>query len=172
MKTIEKYCLNCGNHFYGSFNEHKRGNAKFCTRGCASQYNQRERYKDLPLNCECAYCKRPFHRAENKIKISKSGLQFCSRNCKDIAQRISSGFTEIQPSHYGTGDSDYRSIAFTAHPHKCNKCPYDRHPEVLQVHHKDRNRSNNTPENLEILCPTCHEEDHFLNNDGKWTKCK
>jgi 5-methylcytosine-specific restriction endonuclease McrA len=34
------------------------------------------------------------------------------------------------------------------------------------VHHIDRNRNNNDPSNLEILCPTCHEEEHYLNGDG------
>jgi hypothetical protein len=44
---------------------------------------------------------------------------------------------------------------------------------VLQVHHRDRDRTNNEPVNLEVLCPTCHDEDHFFSKDGKWSsKCK
>ena len=35
-------------------------------------------------------------------------------------------------------------------------------------HHKDHNRSNNTPENLELLCKSCHQKHHdsvrFLKN--------
>jgi hypothetical protein len=47
-------------------------------------------------------------------------------------------------------------------------CGYDKHPEVLEVNHKDIDRTNNSVENLEILCPTCHEEFHFLTVTGKW----
>jgi len=36
------------------------------------------------------------------------------------------------------------------------------------VHHKDRNRENNEIENLELLCPNCHSEDHFINGDGQF----
>ena len=37
------------------------------------------------------------------------------------------------------------------------------------MHHKDRNRSNNDPCNLEILCPTCHDLEHFLKGDGMYS---
>jgi 5-methylcytosine-specific restriction endonuclease McrA len=40
--------------------------------------------------------------------------------------------------------------------------------KVLQVHHKDRDRHNNKLENLEMLCPTCHEVEHFTPKDGRW----
>jgi len=31
----------------------------------------------------------------------------------------------------------------------------------LHVHHIDRNRSNNSPDNLRLLCPSCHHHDHL-----------
>lgn len=37
---------------------------------------------------------------------------------------------------------------------------------TLQRHHKDRNRENNTPENIEILCRECHKNEHM--NAGDW----
>ncbi len=43
----------------------------------------------------------------------------------------------------------------------CEKCGYNKF-EILQVHHKDRNRNNNVLENLELICPNCHYEEHFL----------
>lgn len=42
----------------------------------------------------------------------------------------------------------------------CERCRYGRVP-ILVVHHKDRNRSNNALENLELLCPNCHAEEHY-----------
>ncbi|OHA46444.1 MAG: hypothetical protein A2541_00550 [Candidatus Taylorbacteria bacterium RIFOXYD2_FULL_36_9] len=44
---------------------------------------------------------------------------------------------------------------------KCEQCGYGK-SEVLQVHHKDRNSRNNDLNNLEIICPNCHFEDHYL----------
>jgi len=43
----------------------------------------------------------------------------------------------------------------------CQKCGYSKY-EILQVHHKDRNPLNNELENLELICPNCHFEEHFL----------
>ncbi|MFZ2303908.1 MAG: HNH endonuclease signature motif containing protein [Minisyncoccia bacterium] len=40
--------------------------------------------------------------------------------------------------------------------------------EILQVHHKDRNRGNNDLSNLELICPNCHYEEHYL--EKSWLK--
>ena len=44
---------------------------------------------------------------------------------------------------------------------KCERCPYSR-IEILQVHHKDRNKEHNELSNLELICPNCHFEEHYL----------
>ena len=44
---------------------------------------------------------------------------------------------------------------------KCERCGYDKY-EILQVHHKDRNPSHNDLINLELICPNCHFEEHYL----------
>ena len=43
----------------------------------------------------------------------------------------------------------------------CARCGYNKH-EILQVHHRDKDRSNNELENLELICPNCHFEEHYL----------
>jgi 5-methylcytosine-specific restriction endonuclease McrA len=43
----------------------------------------------------------------------------------------------------------------------CARCSYSKH-EILQIHHKDRDRGNNVLENLELICPNCHYEEHYL----------
>lgn len=43
--------------------------------------------------------------------------------------------------------------------HKCEKCQLSEWlflPIPLEVHHKDGNRTNNTLDNLELLCNNCH----------------
>lgn len=49
----------------------------------------------------------------------------------------------------------------------CTKCGYYR-IEILQIHHKDRNRENNNLDNLELICPNCHFEEHLL--EKSWLK--
>jgi 5-methylcytosine-specific restriction endonuclease McrA len=51
-------------------------------------------------------------------------------------------------------------------PHKCQRCGYDKIPEILVIHHVDHNRMNGDPENLELLCPNCHAEEHFILKTG------
>lgn len=52
----------------------------------------------------------------------------------------------------------------------CWRCGYNAIVGVLVMHHKDRDRQNIARENLEILCPTCHMEDHYLQQDSVWSK--
>lgn len=108
---------------------------------------------------KCAYCGKEFERLESH-SISKSGLYFCCREHKDLAQKIDSGeqFYAIRPEHYGTMESksEYRKNAFENYPHKCAICNWDEDEDVLQVHHIDENRKNAKLDNLIILCPTCH----------------
>ena len=44
---------------------------------------------------------------------------------------------------------------------KCERCDYNKY-EILQVHHKDKNRNNNELSNLELVCPNCHFEEHLF----------
>lgn len=49
----------------------------------------------------------------------------------------------------------------------CERCGYKEF-RILQTHHKDRNRSNNDINNLELICPNCHFEEHYL--EKSWLK--
>jgi len=49
----------------------------------------------------------------------------------------------------------------------CGRCGYTKY-EILQVHHKNRNRNNNNLDNLELICPNCHCEEHLL--EKSWLK--
>ena len=117
------------------------------------------------IECTCAYCGKLFYKSESKVKQSKSGLLFCCREHKDLAQRIGSGkqFNTMRPSHYTNLDDNqggtintYRSVAFRLYKHECAICGWNEDTDILQVHHIDENRKNNVADNLIILCPNCH----------------
>lgn len=156
---MEKHCLNCDSPFEAKPSEIKRGNGKFCSRGCAGSFNGK---KKLAPNVTCAYCGKKFHKAQNRIGASKSGFVFCCRAHKDLAQK-SENFKAMWPSHYGTGNGirSYRAKALKEFGAVCNRCGYKENIAAITVHHKDNNRMNNSIKNLEVLCANCHCIEHW-----------
>ena len=166
MKTISKSCEFCGQPFLAKLSEVKRGYGRYCSRSCSAKHKEAKVRQQRQLNSVCASCNKAFYRSPSKKERSKSGLLFCSRRCKDIAQRIE-GLQEIHPSHY-KGSFVSRQLALRQYGTQCSRCGYNRCIGILEVHHKNRDRSDNRLENLEVLCPTCHCEEHFLTGTGKW----
>lgn len=162
MNTITRKCLFCQEQFEAKISEIKRGYARYCSSTC---FHVRARKQKTP-NCACLFCDKQFYRSPSKIRKN----MFCSRSCKDAAQEIGiSGLNSFKPSRYVDGINSYRRKAFKYLQHKCNECNYNKIIDILVVHHKDHDRTNNCISNLEILCPTCHEERHFKTKTGKWS---
>jgi 5-methylcytosine-specific restriction endonuclease McrA len=111
----------------------------------------------LYTTMQCARC-RGFFYAESTTRP----FFFCSERCEQ-----SGPDQEAVPVATPSG---YRRVAFAHYAPRCDACQWDAHPEVLEVHHKDRNRANNHPTNLRILCPTCHDVEHLRTNSGKWAR--
>ena len=51
---------------------------------------------------------------------------------------------------------DVKSSVLRKQDHRCAKC--NRLLNVVDFHHKDGDRSNNSESNCEALCPTCHAD--------------
>lgn len=157
-----KLCSQCNSEFFVP--KHRLDAQLCCSRKCASAM----KHKKSRVEIACYNCGTKTTRAISDLKNSRHQVFFCSRKCKETSQSLQGNCPKIRPDHYGTGGDlyTYRKTAFEHHPHRCNRCGYDRYIPVLRVHHIDRNRKNGKPENLEILCPRCHEEEHFLAHDG------
>lgn len=152
----EKVKFRCNIHnieFYATGETYLRSDRSFNI--CPLCKKEAKFSKDL--NVECAYCGIKFHKSDSQIQNSKSGLHFCCREHKDLAQRLESNITQIWPNHYGK-QSDYRELAFRNFEHKCCVCGWNEDKRILEVHHKDSNRENNLLKNLCILCPNCHRK--------------
>lgn len=68
--------------------------------------------------------------------------------------------------------ASYRNIAISAGIlTACSRCGCS-DAEILEVHHRDRNRQNNQIENLEPLCPNCHKREHKLRPGYRHNQCK
>lgn len=158
-KLYRGNCATCGNTFYAPKHVGRRYCSDLCWRNKPSKLVTRI----------CDNCGNEFARRQSSLVKSKSGLLFCKRKCKDEAQRMGKHNAILRPSSHKDGRSSYRAIAYRYHPRKCNRCGYDEHTGILKVHHRDRNRHNNNPENLEILCPNCHDLEHFSRRDGNYS---
>jgi hypothetical protein len=72
---------------------------------------------------------------------------------------VGSGGNQLgQNNHrYKNNIKDFSLRAFAQYGKKCNRCGS---LTKLLVHHQDHNRDNNSIENLEVLCKSCHQRHH------------
>ncbi len=173
MSMVDKACEHCGTIFVARQYDLNRGHARFCSLKCNGAWQAANRkFNPKEPNVECAECETSFYKNESAKKKSKSGLFFCSRACKDSAQRIG-GIKEIMPAHYDSGLKNYRAICWRHHKKECVVCGEDK---VVAVHHYDENHDNNDPNNLVPLCPTHHQYVHskhkhlVIEKIDKWKK--
>jgi hypothetical protein len=141
-------CLQCDKDLW--LPQHKLGKTKTCSVECRRLYGSKEQA------FACAQCGNLVLRTPSKIRASKSGLVFCTRACKDQAQKIG-GIKDIQPDHYGEA-LQYRALARRTLSPECTKCGYKESKKMLDVDHIDSDRSNNSIDNLQVLCVWCHAE--------------
>jgi len=137
---IYSECRECGSRFLHPPHRTR----KYCSKKC-SELARRDR-----LVVSCLNCGIEFERTESKV----GELNFCSRECKDNAQRVEVGL--IAPSHYKGGAYAYRKKALLYYGPTCNRCSFEEDERLLDVHHIDGDRKNNVIENLEVLCVMCH----------------
>jgi hypothetical protein len=108
--------------------------------------------KDDPRK-NCAWCDKPLTRKrfstgrlEDRGRFLKR--KFCDKECQRNAQ--------VNPTTTNKQTMLARSAKFRKAA--CERCGVT---ERLHVHHRDQDRTNNDPSNLETLCVLCHNRHHF-----------
>lgn len=131
--------------------KHQLKKRKFCSVECRNIGKRKRTIID------CSQCGKKIEKTAFRLTVSKSGLLFCDRFCKEKAQQLD-GLPGMRLPHYGTNDStrSYRVRALRAFGSKCKSCGYDKNEKMLDVDHVDSNRGNNKLENLQVLCVWCH----------------
>jgi HNH endonuclease len=144
-------------------------------------------------NTECAQCKKSIYRRPCQIK---KGQVFCGVPCYGLSQRnekpcIVCGNPVMASLHkktcsrgcsnthragikYRTGGlydkvksgQALKTRLLQIKGKNCERCSYNKY-DILQIHHIDRNRNNNDLSNLELICPNCHYEEHYLSKINK-----
>lgn len=147
-------CEVCGNEFYAypSYIKRceKRGTyPRFCSTACYQKTMEGgpfigKHHSPESIEKMRSHPNRPrFGRGEDNPNFTRYGEDFVG---KDIGWWRDKLFAEIG---------------------KCQRCGFSDH-RALTVHHKDRNRSNNDPSNLELLCWNCHAIEHYDHKDGMY----
>jgi len=152
---------NCLNEHDGSF-----GSGVFCSRSCAnSRTGTKERRSNISKGMKASTKIRPPISEETRKKLSDAAKITNARRVykrKDIEEYKS--FTWV------------RERIFEERDRVCEECGWDTVNPFngfvpVQVDHIDGDRTNNTRENLKVLCPNCHSmTEKFMFYNGKHTK--
>lgn len=177
IKTVknQKYCSpKCSNLNLLEHNGTSSLSEKIC-KGCFSVFKPRNRYltycsKDCYNGCRrkertinCVYCDKEF------LRHGASG-RFCSEPCRgkhytgennptyNNYLTTSSGYLRYSAQHRKYAGEYVHRIEWMNHhdTRKCNRCERD----VEHIHHIDRDKLNNSIDNLEGLCKNCHAQEH------------
>jgi endogenous inhibitor of DNA gyrase (YacG/DUF329 family) len=180
-KVFEKKCPTCGKVF--------RKSSQHCSAKCAkSTFGWAKGIIKTAFFIKCPVCDKEF-----KTVPSANPRKTCSHKCKSIWTKkkqvesacLQCGKTFLHSpykkrkhcSRECGANYRYRNHQYKTRPSetinrkefkKCEKCGYNKIPDILERHHKDMNHENNIRTNLQILCPNCHDEIHWKTKTGKF----
>ena len=130
----------------------RQGWGKYCSKKCHFSGLKTGSIK------KCDMCGKEVYRAPRMIERSKSGKYFCNKSCQTLWRNQL--YIGENHSNYTDGKASYRSVLSRAGVKKyCRLCK-TKDFRVIAVHHKDKNRKNNSIENLVYLCHNCHHLVH------------
>jgi len=147
-------CLICGKEIYRRpFEIEKNKGRVFCSMKCYGKSCRRE----IP----CVVC--------GKLILAGHNKKTCSRGCAN-KHRAGIKYKMNRPRDKVKTQRALKIRLLKSRGKKCERCGFEEY-QILQVHHKDKDKNNNKLDNLEILCPNCHSREHYsekswLNNCG------
>jgi len=145
------HCIVCGKSIYKRPAEIQRSQGRvYCSMTC---YGISCR-KEIP----CVVC--------GNLILSGLNKKTCSRSCAN-KHRAGIQYKMNQPRSKAASQRAIKIRLIKIRGRQCERCGYEKY-EILHIHHKNRNRSNNNLANLELICPNCHYEEHYL--EKSWLK--
>lgn len=150
-KTVEKVCKICSKTYFTS--KWKATDSKYCSIPCKVEGRKVAGTREFP----CAACGKPVRRRPKEFRRTIT----CSIACREQAKILEFPRTPHVLS-VRKWFSRFNRMS------ECEKCGYKEIVGILILHHRDRNRKNNTRENLAVLCPNCHAAEHLEENKKGW----
>lgn len=140
-------CPVCGDDFYN----------KAVMRSHMSNIHPEEFEKSRDIvEVECSFCGSSFEKKEDDV---------CDRNFCDQACQIrwmksdDSGFSGR--GEYPDNWDVIREKALNYYGRECDVCGESRDYIAYDVHHRNRDKSDNRMSNLQVLCSSCHQKEHI-----------
>lgn len=151
IRNSNTKCFICNKLIYRRPSQIKANHGRvYCSNACHGISCRKEK--------PCIVCNNPILAGLHK--------KTCSRKCSNI-NRIGIQYKINRPKDKVKWQRGLKIRLLNTRGNKCERCGYDKY-EILQVHHKNRDRDNNTLNNLELICPNCHFEEHYL--EKSWLK--
>ena len=168
-----KECLECGEQIFNSDN-------KFCNQSCSASYNNRKypRWENLKQTTNCLGCDKIItYTLGHPLSINPKPRKYCSVQCqKDYEWQerviiIESGGIESISKYEPTQRSILKKYMVWKYGCKCMKCGWNKKNKwtgiiPIQIEHKDGNPHNQSLDNLELLCASCHSLTEFFGARG------
>lgn len=146
---LKRSCEICGKPLFVKEFHAKKGWGKYCSIKCHAKGQKRGKW------VECDYCGKSIYRTPKDFRRSKNRRFFCSVSCH-CAWENKNVRCGVNAPNWVAGQSVYRQLLKRyGKLQECVRCGI-KDKRVLVVHHRDSNRKNNKPENLEWLCRNCH----------------
>lgn len=149
----KRICKICGTGFVATFRRERNQWPIYCSIPCLNKGRDRHAMTMKP----CSICGKEVRR---RVR-DESKIVFCGHKCMAIWRTKDAPSTNVQGSVRVWFSRFGRMSA-------CEDCGYDDVPGILILHHKDRNRANNSMDNLKVLCPNCHAIEHLAENKTGW----
>lgn len=142
-KNANGICELCGK----DFKHYSWDKQKFCSKECAWNH------KKVKVNCDV--CGSELLKSKSNVK--RNDKHYCNRECYNNRHK-----GELKKIKRG---SEYFSNLINNSSCKCGESKN----YLLHIHHIDSDPSNNSPDNLEIVCANCHIKRHLKqDSDGKY----
>ena len=173
-KTSKATCENCGKEFM--YDPHM-SKGRFCGRECRYEAHSRiikESYTDELRAKHSEAAKKQMSDTAQRERRSEAMKEFYANETEEHklhrveAASAAAEAREPRPKEsYNRTHTDYRTIGIEAHGTKCQRCGRDLSDDMehLVVHHIDNHHyideiTDNSPENLMVLCKSCHLKLH------------
>ena len=181
----KRYCLKCGK-------ELKKGQKKFCSNSCSATFNNKGRLltEDTKNKIRNSLYKTitPKQKVEpikkHKISIKKYCLncgdeinhgKFCSSKCScQLKHKESYKYFLNNPSYFNNGGytpKSFRDFFLIEQDNKCSICNCEPfwNGKYLQfvIDHIDGDASNNTRDNIRMICPNCDSQTDTFKSKNK-----
>lgn len=159
------YCKYCGKKL-----SYQQRDNKFCSKSCSASYNNFNRTRSIESRLKTSNTLSPKNKKELKTckqcgKLFIGNKDFCCNKCKNEFDEKNKIKRWLNGENFLRGATQIpvfiRKYLMNKYDCKCQKCGWGEmnqytHTIQLEIHHKDGNCTNNTINNLELLCPNCH----------------